>query len=176
MGSESGKPGNRMRNIPNAVTLINLALGFFSLYLTMEGLYNESAYAIFGAMIMDGLDGRLARRLKVASDFGKELDSLADLVSFGVAPALLAYAMKLHLWGMKGVLLSIVFTLCGAFRLARFNVMNRQSFFIGVPITFCGPFLTLFLLLGKWVDYRVYPFLVVLLGYLMVCNLKVPKL
>ena len=176
MNTTNKDHGKHVRNIPNIVTLINLSLGFLSLYLTMERLYHESAYAIFGAMIMDGLDGRLARRLKVASEFGKQLDSLSDLVSFGVAPALLAYAMRLHHWGMRGMILSIAFTLCGAFRLARFNVMNRQGSFIGVPITFCGPFLTLFLLLGRWVDYRVYPFLVVLLGYMMVCNLKVPKL
>ena len=176
MDADKGNKKNRMRNIPNAVTLINLSLGFLSLYLTMESLYYESAYAIFGAMLLDGLDGRLARRLKVTSEFGKELDSLADLVSFGVAPALLAYAMRLYIWGMRGVLLSIAFTLCGAFRLARFNVMNRQDSFIGVPITFCGPFLVLLLLLRKWIDFRAYPFIVVSLGYLMVCNLKVPKI
>lgn len=176
MGAGDRKYPNKMRFIPNTVTLINLALGFFSLYLTMEGLYNEAAYAIFGAMIMDGVDGRLARRLRAVSDFGKELDSLADLVSFGVAPALLAYAVRLRLWGIKGVFISIIFTLCGAFRLARFNIMSSTTHFVGVPITFCGPLLTLFVLLNKWIDYRVYPILPIILGYLMVCNLRVPKL
>ena len=176
MSGEGRKPTSKMRFIPNTVTLINLALGFLSLYLTMEGLYNEAAYAIFGAMIMDGVDGRLARRLRVVSEFGKELDSLSDLVSFGVAPALLAYAMRLYLWGFKGVIVAIAFTLCGAFRLARFNVIGSTTYFIGVPITFCGPLLTLFLLLNRWIDYRAYPFMMIILGYLMVCNLKVPKL
>ncbi|MEL7622864.1 MAG: CDP-diacylglycerol--serine O-phosphatidyltransferase [Clostridiales bacterium] len=166
---------NKMIFIPNAVTMINLALGFISLFLTMEGMYHEAAYAIFGAMIMDSMDGRLARRFQVVSEFGKELDSLSDLVSFGIAPALLAYAMKLYHWGHRGLLVAVVFALCGAFRLARFNVINVKTYFVGVPITFCGPILTLSLLLSKWIDYRVYPVLVIILGYLMVCNLKVPK-
>ena len=177
MESEEKKaPPNKMIFIPNAVTLINLALGVVSLFLTMEGLFHEAAYAIFGAMILDGLDGRLARRLHAVSEFGKELDSLSDLVSFGVAPALLAYAMKLYHWGKMGLVAAVLFALCGAFRLARFNVINAKGYFVGVPITFCGPVLTLLLLLSKWIDYRVYPVLVIILGYLMVCNLKVPKL
>ena len=167
---------NKMRLIPNAVTMTNLTLGFLSLFLTMEKLYPEAAYAIFGAMIMDSLDGRLARRLQVVSDFGKELDSLSDLVSFGVAPALLAYAAQLHLIGYKGLVVSVLFALCGAFRLARFNVINIKTYFIGVPITFCGPILTLALLLHNWIDYRVYPVLTIVLAGLMVCNLKVPKI
>ena len=106
------------RLIPNAVTMVNLALGFISLFLTKEGMYNEAAYAIFGAMIMDGMDGRLARRFKATSDFGKELDSLSDLVSFGVAPALLAYSVQLYHWRYVGLLLAVSFALCGAYRLA----------------------------------------------------------
>ena len=155
---------NKMRLIPNAVTMSNLALGFFSLFLTMEGLYQEAAYAIFGAMIMDGMDGRLARRLHVVSDFGKELDSLSDLVSFGVAPALLAYAAQLHRFGRLGLLLAVGFALCGAFRLARFNVINIKAYFIGVPITFCGPLLTLTILLTKWIDYRAFPVITIVLA------------
>lgn len=167
---------NKKRLIPNAVTMTNLALGFFSLFLTMEGLYAEAAYAIFGAMIMDSMDGRLARRLQVVSDFGKELDSLSDLVSFGVAPALLAYAAELRRFGYLGLALAVGFALCGAFRLARFNVINVKTYFIGVPITFCGPLLTLTILLTKWIDYRVFPVITIILAFLMVCNLKVPKI
>ena len=83
------------RILPNIVTLSNLIFGVISLWLTMEGQYKEAAVAILLAMILDGLDGRLARRFEVTSDFGKELDSLSDLVSFGVAPALLTYARVL---------------------------------------------------------------------------------
>ena len=167
---------NKKRLIPNAVTMTNLALGFCSLFLTMVGLYAEAAYAIFGAMIMDSMDGRLARRLQVVSDFGKELDSLSDLVSFGVAPALLAYAAELRRFGYLGLALAVGFALCGAFRLARFNVINVKTYFIGVPITFCGPLLTLTILLTKWIDYRAFPVITIILAFLMVCNLKVPKI
>jgi CDP-diacylglycerol--serine O-phosphatidyltransferase len=124
---------------------------------------------------MDGMDGRLARRFKATSDFGKELDSLSDLVSFGVAPALLAYSVQLYHWRYVGLLLAVSFALCGAYRLARFNVLCIKTHFIGVPITFCGPILTLLLLLSKWIPSGLYPFLTVLLAYLMVSNIKVRK-
>jgi CDP-diacylglycerol--serine O-phosphatidyltransferase len=164
------------RLIPNAVTMVNLALGFLSLFLISEGMYTEAAYAIFGAMIMDGMDGRIARRLKATSDFGKELDSLSDLVSFGVAPALLAYSVQLHDWSYIGLPIAIIFALCGAYRLARFNVLMIKTHFIGVPITFCGPFLTLLLLLSKWLPKISYPIITLILAYLMVSNIKVRKL
>jgi len=163
------------RLIPNAVTMINLTLGFISLFLTKEGMYNEAAYAIFGAMIMDGVDGRIARRLKVASDLGKELDSLSDLVSFGVAPALLAYSVQLYHWRYFGLLIAVIFALCGAYRLARFNVLLIKTHFIGVPITFCGPFLTLALLLSRWIPGSLYPLITLILAYLMISNIKVKK-
>ncbi|MDR1193915.1 MAG: CDP-diacylglycerol--serine O-phosphatidyltransferase [Peptococcaceae bacterium] len=162
--------------IPNAVTMTNLALGFFSLVLTMHNFYHEAAYAVFGAALMDSLDGRLARRLQVVSDFGRELDSLSDLVSFGVSPALLVYSAEMYRWNYWGLLFSALFALCGAFRLARFNVAQPEAYFVGVPITFCGPALTLAVLLSGWLDVRVYPVLTLFLGYLMVCGLKVPKL
>ena len=169
-------PSNKKRFIPNAITLMNFSLGFFSLFLTMEGLYLESASAIFGAMLMDAMDGRLARRFDTVSEFGKELDSLSDLVSFGIAPALLAYAMNLHHWGRGGQFVALAFALCGAFRLARFNVLNIETHFIGVPITVCGPVLTVLLMLSDRIDYRAYPVSILLLGYLMVCHWKIPKL
>ena len=168
-------PSSKKRFIPNAITLMNFALGFFSLFLTMEGLFREAAYAIFGAMAMDGLDGRLARRFNTVSEFGKELDSLSDLVSFGVAPALLAYTVNLFHFGRVGQIIAMVFALCGAFRLARFNVLNVETHFVGVPITICGPVLTFVLLFSNSIDYRIYPVVVLLLWFLMVCSWRIPK-
>ena len=97
-------------------------------------------------------------------------------MSFGVAPALLAYAAELRRFGYLGLALAVGFALCGAFRLARFNVINVKTYFIGVPITFCGPLLTLTILLTKWIDYRAFPVITIILAFLMVCNLKVPKI
>jgi CDP-diacylglycerol--serine O-phosphatidyltransferase len=163
------------RLLPNIVTLSNLILGVISLWLTMEEQYTEAAVAILLAMILDGLDGRLARRFKVTSDFGKELDSLSDLVSFGVAPALLTYASVLYLLGYIGLCLAIVFALCGAIRLARFNVLNIKTYFIGIPITFAGPLLALFVLLSNRLPFYFYPLMTLLLSYLMISKLKIPK-
>jgi CDP-diacylglycerol--serine O-phosphatidyltransferase len=163
------------RLIPNIVTLTNLVLGVVSLCFTMNLQYKEAAVAILLAMIMDGMDGRLARRLKVSSDFGKELDSLSDLVSFGVAPAILTYAAEMNRLGNWTLLLAIVFALCGAIRLARFNVLNIKTYFVGVPITFAGPLMAIFILLSNHLPAYFYPVATVLLSYLMVSKFKIPK-
>lgn len=163
------------RMIPNIVTLGNLVFGVTSLWFTMEGQYKEAAVAILLAMILDGLDGRLARSLKVSSDFGKELDSLADLVSFGVAPGLLTYGSVLKTYGYWGLAISILFAICGAIRLARFNILNIKTHFVGIPITFAGPLLSVFVLLANRLPIIFYPIATITLSYLMVSNIKVPK-
>jgi CDP-diacylglycerol--serine O-phosphatidyltransferase len=161
--------------IPNIITLSNLILGITSLWYTMGGMYKEAALAILLAMVFDGMDGRIARHLQVSSDFGKELDSLSDLVSFGVAPALLTYATVLKSIGYFGLVFAIVFALCGAIRLARFNVMSISDYFIGVPITFAGPMMAIFVLLANRLPVVFYPIAMIGLSYLMVSNIKVPK-
>lgn len=166
---------SKKKLIPNIVTLSNLVLGITSLWFTMEGNYKEAAISILLAMVLDGMDGRLARRLKVSSDFGKELDSLSDLVSFGVAPALLVYASILYYYGLWGLSVCILFALCGAVRLARFNVLNIKNYFIGVPITMAGPLLTIFVLLSNRLPVGFYLIVTISLSYLMVSNFKIPK-
>lgn len=163
------------RLIPNIVTLTNLVLGVISLSFTMEGQYKEAAVAILLAMIMDGLDGRIARRFKVSSDFGKELDSLSDLVSFGVAPAILTYAAVMNQLGFWTFFLSIAFAMCGAIRLARFNVLNIKTYFVGLPITFAGPLMAIFVLLANRLPVYFYPIATVILAFLMVSTIKIPK-
>lgn len=161
--------------IPNIITLTNLILGIASLRYTMEGQYKEAAVAILLAMVLDGMDGRVARHLQVASDFGKELDSLADLVSFGVAPALLTYASILSGLGYVGLIIAMIFALCGAIRLARFNVLNIKTHFLGVPITVAGPLMAIFVLLSNRLPAVFYPVASLVLSYLMVSSIKVPK-
>lgn len=163
------------RFIPNIVTLSNLGFGITSLWFTMEGNYKEAAVAILFAMVLDGMDGRLARRFKVSSDFGKELDSLSDLVSFGVAPGLLTFGAVLSAYGYWGLMISIIFSLCGAIRLARFNILNIKTHFVGVPITFAGPLMAIFVLLSNRLPLAFYPIASLVLSYLMVSNIKVPK-
>lgn len=164
--------------IPSLFTLSNLLLGVLSLIFTMEKDFQLAAIMILFGMVLDAMDGRLARRFDAASPFGKELDSLADLVSFGVAPAILVYSAKMMELGPKGIfglLLTLAFALCGAIRLARFNVLNISTYFVGVPITAAGSLMALLILLSNKLPLTVYPIAMVLLSYLMVSNIKVPK-
>src|SRR5512137_3107044 len=130
--------------LPNLFTVSSIFLGFYALTLctgdaTPEQLY-RAAIAIFFAMFFDAFDGRVARMTKTQSDFGMELDSLADVLSFGAAPALLVYKWALAPLGALGLFLSFSFAACGALRLARFNVLAHRGdkashrFFVGLPI------------------------------------------
>jgi CDP-diacylglycerol--serine O-phosphatidyltransferase len=130
--------------LPNLFTVSSIFLGFYALTLctgdaTPQQLY-RAAIAIFFAMFFDAFDGRVARMTKTQSDFGMELDSLADVVSFGAAPALLVYKWALAPLGEVGLVISFSFAACGALRLARFNVLairgdkGSSRFFVGLPI------------------------------------------
>jgi len=123
--------------LPSLLTTGNLFCGFFAMLLTMDGRHAEAALAIFVAMIMDMLDGRVARLMKATSQFGVEYDSLADVVSFGVAPAFLLYSFALRDLGRPAWFAAFLFVICGALRLARFNVITGATdkrYFIGLPI------------------------------------------
>ena len=123
--------------LPSLLTTGNLFCGFFAMLLTVDARYAEAAVAIFVAMIMDALDGRVARLLRATSQFGVEYDSLADVVSFGVAPAFLLYAFALRDLGRPAWFAAFLFVICGGLRLARFNVFTGTTdkrFFVGLPI------------------------------------------
>ena len=127
--------------LPNLVTLLGLALGLTSIRFAIEGRYELAVLAIAGAAVLDGLDGRLARALNGQSRFGAELDSLADFIDFGVAPAMLLYLWSLHEIKTAGWFACMVYVIACALRLARFNVMiddpNKPKwagqFFTGMP-------------------------------------------
>jgi CDP-diacylglycerol--serine O-phosphatidyltransferase len=127
--------------LPNLVTLLALCLGLTAVRLAMEGSIEWAVSAIAGAAVLDGLDGRIARALNGQSRFGAELDSLADFIDFGVAPALVLYVSDLHAIKSLGWFAALVFAIACALRLARFNVMIdlpdqpswRKEFFVGMP-------------------------------------------
>lgn len=127
--------------LPNIVTLLALCLGLTAIRFAMDGSINWSVIAIAGAAVLDALDGRIARALKGTSRFGAELDSLADFVDFGVAPALVLFVADLHAAKGFGWVVTLLFAMACALRLARFNVMLdepdqpawRKSFFLGMP-------------------------------------------
>ena len=123
--------------LPSLFTTGNLFLGFWSIVKTIDGRFPEASLLIGGAVILDMLDGRIARLTGTQSEFGAQLDSLADAVSFGVAPALLAYVWALALVPRAGWPAAFLFLVCGVMRLARFNVQRQvvdARFFVGLPI------------------------------------------
>lgn len=121
--------------LPNLFTIAGLFAGFYAIVSAMEGYFSNAAISIFIAMIMDFFDGRVARLTNTQSAFGAELDSLSDMVSFGVAPALVVYSWSLESLGKLGWLAAFIFAAAGALRLARFNIqVMDKRYFQGLPI------------------------------------------
>jgi len=121
--------------LPNLFTTVNLAAGFYSILLAQSNKWLYAAWVIMLAVLFDNLDGKVARLTHTESEFGVEYDSLSDLVSFGVAPAFLVYVFVLKDFGRLGIIASFLFLICGALRLARFNVQsNHKENFVGLPI------------------------------------------
>jgi len=136
--------------IPSLFTAGNIMCGFFSVLSTFNGEYVQAALFIIFANILDGVDGYVARLTKTTSQFGVELDSLADVVSFGVAPGILVYFWALVPWGTWGWLAASTYVVCGALRLARFNVQARgasKGHFVGLPIPAAAQMITSTILL-----------------------------
>ena len=125
--------------LPNMLTLFGVCIGLTSIRFALDGKFEYAIIAIIFAALIDGLDGRIARLIKGTSKVGKELDSLTDMISFGVAPAFIMYFWKLNELGKFGWLLSLIYVICVALRLARFNINSNQqpswrdNFFEGVP-------------------------------------------
>ncbi len=125
--------------LPNMLTLMGVCIGLTSIRFALDGKYELAIVAIIFAALIDGLDGRIARLIKGTSKVGKELDSLTDVISFGVAPAFVMFFWKLNTLGKFGWLLCLIYVICVALRLARFNISSNQdsswrdSFFEGVP-------------------------------------------
>ncbi len=125
--------------LPNMLTLIGVCIGLTSIRFALDGRFELAIIAIMFAALIDGLDGRIARLIKGTSKVGKELDSLTDMISFGVAPAFIMFFWKLNTFGRFGWLLCLIYVICVALRLARFNVNSGQepswkdNFFEGVP-------------------------------------------
>ncbi len=125
--------------LPNIFTLVGVCIGLSSIKFAFDGNFQISIIAIIVAALIDGLDGRIARLIKGTSKVGKELDSLTDVISFGVAPAFIMYLWKLNELGRIGWLICLIYTVCVALRLARFNITSNEepswkdNFFEGIP-------------------------------------------
>lgn len=161
----------------NAITLINIVFGSLSIISSINQNYKMAAIFILLAVIMDGLDGKVARRFNASSEIGKELDSLCDLVSFGVAPVILLYAQVINeqAFAIIGLIAVIFYIMCGAFRLARFNTLNINDHFIGIPITIAGFFLAITSLLASYIPNIIIILFIAFLALFMISKVKLPK-
>lgn len=173
-----------MRNFkgifPGVFTVGNMLCGFISILQSFEGEAIHAAWLIILAGFFDALDGKIARISRSASRFGIELDSFADFVSFGIAPAVIFYSFRLYVLGTWGWLLGFLFIICGAFRLARFNIearLEEKPYFTGLPIpaaavTLCGYTLFSYELWGELLYPEVLITLIIVFSALMVSGIE----
>jgi|TARA_B100000315_G_scaffold188858_1_gene178630 CDP-diacylglycerol--serine O-phosphatidyltransferase len=152
-------------------TLVNVIFGLTAIFFAINGNYLFVIIFLFLAVIADYLDGKLARKLNQENVFGKELDSLADTISFGVAPAIFGFSLTQT---PLAIVSFTIFLFCGILRLARYNIMNLSNSYAGMPITLNGIIIPLVYVARLPIDY--YPYLYILLGILMVSSLRIKKL
>ena len=162
--------------IPNAFTSMNLVFGVFAILTVFHGDFTLAAYFVVAALAADSLDGRAARYFGVSGEFGKELDSLCDLGSFGVAPAAMAYMFALKDFGWVGYVVAAFFACCGAFRLARFNVnvSTVKGYFMGLPIPCGGALVATVTMIPRLLPGWLFVGFVIFVGFLMVSTVKYP--
>jgi CDP-diacylglycerol--serine O-phosphatidyltransferase len=141
-----------MNLLANFITLLSLACGFISIIFSLEQHFTYASWAIILSVVLDGMDGQIARRNPLPSEFGKELDSLVDVVSFGIAPSLLGYVfiyMHFHIWA---VLVLFGYLTCSVLRLAKYNIISKakgMNYFLGLPTTVSGGILASFILIYR---------------------------
>ena len=182
--------------LPSLFTCGNMTFGILSIFASIDGLFIRAAWFLVGALACDILDGRIARMTQTTSDFGLELDSLSDLVSFGVAPAIMMYMLVLNSLGRAGVAIAVLFVLCSALRLARFNVLSQSGevhkHFVGLPTPASAGVIISFVLTYELLGpaeyalnfktipilmtlipafFKVMPIVIIVLSFLMVSNI-----
>ena len=166
---------SRVEIIPNVITATNLLLGILALISVFNGYYVLGSALVLLAAFIDRFDGMIARRYNAVTDFGKEFDSLADIISFGVAPAALMYCTVADERALAGVICFCLFTLCGGLRLARYNLSTATDSFQGIPITVCGAILALIVLIAP--NQQIVILTVsLLLALAMISKIRIPRL
>lgn len=164
------------KTIPNLFTIANLFLGILAIVLAFQEQPDLAALMVIIALLTDGLDGKIARALNAQSEFGKELDSLSDVISFGVAPAMIMYAASFQYLGPAGLILTAIFPIFGALRLARFNVHNSSAgHFVGLPIPAAGGVLSMLALFHADLPALFLMIVTVALSFLMISNVQYPS-
>jgi len=176
------KKSNLIYILPNLFTASSIFVGVISITEASQGNFTASSWLILLALVFDGLDGRIARITNTTSQFGVEFDSLADIISFGIAPAMLLYFFIGQEFGRFGILVSALYVIFGAIRLARFNLssaMTDPNVFIGLPIPIAAVFVSMWILL--FYKYGLHDYSLILLflslgiAMLMVSNFRYPS-
>jgi len=176
------KKSNLIYILPNLFTASSIFVGVISMVEASKGHFILASWLILLALIFDGLDGRVARMTNTTSQFGVEFDSLADIISFGIAPAMLLYFFVGHEFGRFGILVSALYVIFGAIRLARFNISTAKTdpnVFIGLPIPTAAVFVSMWILLFN--KYTLHDYSIILLvlalcvAILMVSNFRYPS-
>lgn len=162
--------------VPNSFTATNLGCGVLGIAFSAQGLYSYAAVCVLVSLLADACDGRSARALGVSGPFGRELDSLADVVAFGVSPAFMMYSAYFKTLGCIAYLPLLVFSILGAFRLARFNIMTTEvkGYFQGLAIPTAGCLCATYVLSGVHIHEYLLMGLMLIVAYLMVSEVKYP--
>ncbi len=173
-------PDSRLRWwAPNLITAANISAGFLSMLAASEGQFRGAVYLLMLAVLLDLFDGKVARRLKVTSEFGQEMDSFSDAVSFCAAPAFLAHAAILRPLGSTGVIVALAYLLAGVLRLARFNLTtdahSKARSTTGVPTPVGAGYVMALVLMRDQIPVAVAALVVLILAALMVSRLPLPE-
>ena len=161
----------RLIKFADVFTLTNVIFGIISILFSIKGLYNTAGLMLLLAVVSDFFDGKIAKIMGQANEFGKELDSLADTISFGVAPAIFGFAL---IQTPLAIISFTIFLFCGILRLERYNIMNLKGAFQGMPITLNGIIIPLVFFLD--VPIRFFPYIYLILGVFMVSSFRIRKI
>jgi len=169
--------------LANFLSGLSLAGGFFSVIFSLKNHFTYASWAIILSVIFDGLDGQIARRNPVPSEFGKELDSLVDVVSFGIAPSILGYIFVYRNFSYAAISVLFIYLVCSVTRLAEYNITAKEklaNYFYGLPTTISGGILASFILIYRKYTRLPSPFIFLLivlgLSFLMVSKVRYPNL
>ena len=165
----------RLLKFADVFTLTNVIFGIISILFAIKGWFNTASIMLLLAVVSDYFDGKIAKVMNQQNEFGRELDSLADTISFGVAPAIFGFSL---IQTPLAIISFTVFLFCGILRLARYNIMNLQGAFQGMPITMNGIIIPIAYLFRNSfnIEIKFLPYLYLILGILMVSSFKVKKL
>ncbi len=165
--------------LPNFITTVGLFFGFYSISFSLKGNFYMAAIMILLAGFIDGIDGRVARATNSTSAFGKEYDSLSDVIAFGVSPAILAFLWQVNQFGRLGFIACFLFVACGALRLARFNTDTSDTTgFVGLPIPIAAAAVSSMVLLSKQIGTIPPPVILMVmyaLSFMMVSAIRYPS-